>query len=155
MSLDFYQSLPQKRMGAGCLICDEQGRLLLVKPGYKPTWEIPGGIVEKDESPLACCRREVQEELGLAIPVGRLLVVDYNAPSPEKSESLMFIFDGGELSAEACGRIQLPQSELAGWQFFAPEHLPEALSPALRRRILAAWRQKQQGGGAYLENQAG
>ena len=34
---------PKKRMGAGVLIRDEQGRVLLVEPTYKQSWEIPSG----------------------------------------------------------------------------------------------------------------
>ena len=79
------KSLPKKRMGAGCLFFDEQGRVLLVRPTYKPVWEIPGGIVELNESPLQCCRREVQEEIGLARSIGDLLVVDYNRPAGAKN----------------------------------------------------------------------
>ena len=151
---DFYASLPKKRMGAGCLFFDGQGRVLLVKPAYKPSWEIPGGVVELDESPLACCRREVAEELGLEKAPGRLLVVDYNPAQGEKSESLMFIFDGGVLAPTEVSQIRLRPGELLDFGFFARTDLPESLTPALRRRILAAWQQVERGGGAYLENQA-
>ena len=50
---EFYKSLPTKHVGAGCLFCDDLGRVLLVNPVYKDPWEIPGGGVEIDESPLA------------------------------------------------------------------------------------------------------
>jgi hypothetical protein len=33
----FYESLPAKRMGAGCLFFDSEGKVMLVKPTYKPT----------------------------------------------------------------------------------------------------------------------
>jgi ADP-ribose pyrophosphatase len=38
---------------------------------YRPaierfTWELPAGLVEKDESPEACCARELKEETGFA-----------------------------------------------------------------------------------------
>ncbi len=64
-SSTFYATLPTKHVGAGCLFCDDLGRVLLVKPVYKDPWEIPGGGVEADESHLAACIREVREELGL------------------------------------------------------------------------------------------
>jgi 8-oxo-dGTP diphosphatase len=63
--------------GGGSLFRDEDGRVLLVDPVYKPTWDLPGGAVEKEESPHAACRREVAEELGLDRPPGRVLVVDW------------------------------------------------------------------------------
>ena len=55
----YYESLPKKRMGAGCLFFNERNEVLLVKPTYKPGWEIPGGVVEDNESPKQCCQREV------------------------------------------------------------------------------------------------
>jgi ADP-ribose pyrophosphatase YjhB (NUDIX family) len=150
--LTFYESLPKKRMGAGCLFFDEQGRILLVRPTYKPTWEIPGGIVERDESPLHCCRREVHEELGLVRDIGDLLVVDYNRPAGARTESLMFIFSGGVLSAEETAAIRLPSKELSDYRFFEPGALPPEITPTLRARVLAACRQAG-AGGVYLENQ--
>jgi 8-oxo-dGTP pyrophosphatase MutT (NUDIX family) len=139
-------------MAAGCLFRDEQGHILLVKPTYKPGWEIPGGVVEQDESPRQACRREIQEELGLDRPVGGLLVVDYNSPNPQKGESLQFIFDGGALAPAEIAAIRLPESELSEYRFFAPDDLPQ-MTPTLRRRVLAAWRQAEQAGAIYLEDQ--
>ncbi len=95
----FYASLPAKRMGAGCLFFDAAGQVMLVRPTYKLSWEIPGGVVERNESPKQCCKREVQEEIGLRREIGDLLVVDYNSEMGERSESLMFIFDGGTLTS--------------------------------------------------------
>jgi 8-oxo-dGTP pyrophosphatase MutT (NUDIX family) len=37
--------------------------VLLLEPTYKNDWEIPGGIIEDNESPKECCEREVFEEL--------------------------------------------------------------------------------------------
>ena len=63
----FYARLPAKRVAAGALCQDAAGRVLLVEPTYKDVWELPGGMVEADESPLAACRRELREELGIEV----------------------------------------------------------------------------------------
>lgn len=88
MSTDFTATLPRKRMGAAVYLTDEQARVLLVEPTYKPYWEIPGGAVEADESPYAAAIREVKEELGLMVRPGRLLVTDWVPARPDRTESL-------------------------------------------------------------------
>jgi 8-oxo-dGTP diphosphatase len=34
-------------------------------------WEFPGGTVEQDETPEACLKREIREEFGIKVSVGR------------------------------------------------------------------------------------
>ena len=149
----FYQSLPAKRMGAGCLFFNQDGQILLVKPTYKPVWEIPGGAVEKNESPKQCCQREIWEELGLNRDIGHLLVVDYNVETDEKTESLMFIFDGGILTSSDIKAVELNYDEISEICFFDVEALPGDMEHTLRNRVIMAWQQTVQGNGVYLENQ--
>lgn len=127
---------PKKRMGSGVLIRDEQGRVLLVEPTYKDSWEIPGGSVEADESPRTTCLREVKEELGLTRAVGRLLCIEWQGPEPDRSESLMFIYDGGVLSDPST--IHLPPDELASFRFVDPSEMDALMVERLPRRIRAA-----------------
>jgi ADP-ribose pyrophosphatase YjhB (NUDIX family) len=76
------------RVAAGALFFDDAGRVLLVHPTYKDTWDIPGGYVERGESPAAACRRELQEELGLDRKPVRLLAVDW-APNEGEGDKLL------------------------------------------------------------------
>ena len=149
----FYKSLPAKRMGAGCLFFKDDGQVMLVKPTYKPTWEIPGGAVENNESPKQCCQREIGEELGLSLAIGHLLVVDYNSETEVKTESLMFVFHGGILTSSEIEAIRLNQEELSEFRFFDIEALPVEMVDILRNRVIMAWRQINKGNGIYLENQ--
>ncbi|MCA9918903.1 MAG: NUDIX hydrolase [Anaerolineales bacterium] len=149
----FYDALPQKRMAAGCLFFNERQEVLLVKPTYKPSWEIPGGVTEDNESPKQGCQREVLEEIGLTREIGRLLVLDYNSESGPKTESLMFIFDGGVLDEAEIAAIHLPADELSEFAFFCRDNLPEAMTKPLKARVLAAWQQYDCGQAIYLENQ--
>src|SRR3954452_22659213 len=95
------------RMAAGALFVDEAGRPLLVKPTYKDGWDLPGGYVEPGESPLAACRREVAEELGIFPTIGALLIVDW-APNEREGDKLLFVFDGGTLNDALLQSIRLP-----------------------------------------------
>ncbi|GIF01578.1 NUDIX domain-containing protein [Paractinoplanes rishiriensis] len=62
---DYYAALPKNITGAGLILYDEDGRVLLVQPAYRvDTWEIPGGGLEDGEDPWHAASREVKEELG-------------------------------------------------------------------------------------------
>ncbi|WP_246412273.1 NUDIX domain-containing protein [Amycolatopsis dendrobii] len=129
---------PRKNAAAGALVRDEHGRILFVCPTYKPFLEIPGGLVEDDESPLAACRREVREELGIDAPVGRLLVVDWLPTHGVWRDSLQFIFDGGVLSREQIGAIRLAADEVSRFEFLGLEAARSRLRPSKARRVALA-----------------
>jgi 8-oxo-dGTP pyrophosphatase MutT (NUDIX family) len=152
MTDDFTATLPRKRMGAGVLLSDSQGRVLLVEPAYKPDWEIPGGTVEAGESPYAAAVRELKEELGLRVSPGPLLVVDWVPPQPDRTEGLMTVFDGGTLTPEQTARIQLPAEELRSWAWCTEPEAGQRLSALLARRVAAAVRARTENTVAYLEN---
>jgi 8-oxo-dGTP diphosphatase len=125
------------RVAAGVLYRDSAGRVLLVKPIYKDGWDLPGGYVEPGESPHAAASREVQEELGAALPVGRALVVDW-APHPEEGDKLLFIFDGGAVDDDALRATRPEPREIEAARFHPVDDL-FGLAPArLARRIALA-----------------
>lgn len=152
MTTDYTATLPRKRMGAGVLFADVHGRALLVEPAYKPDWEIPGGTVEADESPHVAARRELEEELGLTARPGRLLVIDWVPPRPDRTEGLMAVFDGGILTDEQAARIRLPPGELRGWAWCTERQAAERLSALLARRVAAALRARAAATTVYLED---
>jgi len=58
------------------LICDDQGRLLVVVRAAEPKrgmWDLPGGFTDPNESAEQAVRREVREELGLEVTSTRYL----------------------------------------------------------------------------------
>ena len=128
--LSWQRSLPRKWMAAGAVIRDHEGRVLMVEPTYKEAWEIPGGVVELDESPRAACARELREELGLALEPGRLLCLEWQHAEADRTESLMFLYDGGVLPPEAV--LRLPEHELSSYRFVPVEELSSATVPCSR-----------------------
>jgi 8-oxo-dGTP diphosphatase len=59
----------------GAIIFDASDRLLLIKRGHPPgmgSWSVPGGRLEPGETDPEGLRREVLEETGLLVQVGRL-----------------------------------------------------------------------------------
>ncbi|MBU2669631.1 NUDIX hydrolase [Actinoplanes bogorensis] len=154
---DFFASLPRKLVGAGALITDDSGRFLVVEPTYKDTWEIPGGLVEAGESPLTAVRRELQEELGLTLPVTTLLVIDWTPPpadQPTRPDGLMLVFDGGTLSPDQCEQITLPADELRSHRWCTDAEAAPFLIPRLARRMTAAQKARAAGATLYLEDGA-
>lgn len=139
-------------MGAAVLLTDSQERVLLVEPTYKPYWELPGGAVDRDESPRAGAARELREELGLDRVPGRLLVVDWVPPREGRTEGLMLVFDGGGLTEAELSAIVVPDDELRGWALCTEAEQRERLSPLLARRAAAALQARRGGGVAYLEH---
>lgn len=134
------------------MLTDGRGRVLLVEPVYKTDWEIPGGSVELDESPYAAAARELTEELGLTVRPGRLLVVDWVPPQPNRTEGLMMLFDGGILTPAQTAQIRLPPDELRSWAWCSEPEAGERLSELLARRVAAAVRARAEDGVVYLEN---
>ena len=151
MTAEWTASLPRKRMGAGVLFRrpGDDDRVLLVEPTYKPDWEIPGGVVEADESPRAAAAREVAEEVGLTVVPGRLLVADWVPPIDGRTEGLMMLFDGGVLDAGVA--ITLPAEELRSWTWATPQEVEELMLPFVARRVTAARHAAVAGTTVYLE----
>ena len=57
------------------------------------------------------------------------------------------------LSPGEIASIRLRSEELSEYQFFDRGALPPEMTPTLRARVLAAWRQASGAGGVYLEDQ--
>ncbi|NBM14745.1 NUDIX hydrolase [Streptomyces sp. GC420] len=139
-------------LAAGVLLFDEQDRVLLVDPTYKPGWEFPGGVVEAGEAPARAGMREVAEEIGITLErVPSLLVVDWEPPAPPGYGGLRLLFDGGRLDSAGAGQILLPGSELRGWRFVTEEEAERLLPPTRFERLRWALRARERGTVLNLE----
>ncbi|GAA0363264.1 NUDIX hydrolase [Actinoallomurus spadix] len=146
---DWYASLPSVYLAAGGLITDSSGRVLLVKPSYRPYWLFPGGVVETNEAPHLGCEREVSEEVGLRVSAGRLLVSDWVPADDERPRAnVYFLFDCGTYDADV--PIRLQEEELVDYAFVTPDEGVGMLSSASAARLPAALQARAAGTTRYL-----
>jgi len=125
----------RKATGSAVVMMNLDGEVLVMRRAYPPhDWVLPGGNAEAGESPLETATREVLEEMGLRIQPERLTGVYYQADH-RAGEFIHFVF-ACKIPADA--RIETDPAEVAEYGFFAPDGLPEPMSPSTRRRLLDA-----------------
>ena len=82
--------------GAHVLVTDASGRVLAVRTTYLgPGWMLPGGRVERSETPHRAAIRETREETGLNVTVDRLVLVDAH-----RRGNVSFVFTGSLVGGE-------------------------------------------------------
>jgi hypothetical protein len=57
---------------------------------------------------------ELREELGLSVEIGALLSVDWVPPHGPWDDTIVFVFDGGTLSAARIETLKITDNELSG-----------------------------------------
>ena len=149
---DFTTTLPTKRMAACALFLNAQQEWLIVKPTYRPDWLVPGGTIDANESPLAACKREVKEEIGLDVPISQPLCIAYQSPHGTRTESVQFVFWGGILIEDQINAIQLPAEELSQYRFVNPDTASQLLPPKLSHRLKFALMARLESRIIYLED---
>jgi 8-oxo-dGTP diphosphatase len=75
---NYPDDLPRHSVSAGAAVTREDGRMLAIKRADNGEWVLPGGVVELDEDPRDTVRREVLEETGVTVELGRLTGVYKN-----------------------------------------------------------------------------
>lgn len=147
--------LPRKRAIAQMLVRDRDDRVLLCRLTYKQDWDLPGGVVEVGESPQVAVGREVEEELGLSIDAGRLLLTDWLPPWSGWDDALCLVFDGGEHDAAITASIVRQESEIRDAVFCTLEEARERCTDFTARRIESALATLAAGAGAPAYTESG
>jgi len=120
-----------KQSAAGAVFRSADDRIVIVEPTYVDHWNLPGGELEPGESPLAACRREVREELGLDVPIGPLLCIDHI----RSRDAFRFLFDGGRVPDDFIDRCVLPADELRSIRFATLDEAAPLLHPQSASRL--------------------
>lgn len=145
--------LPRKRAIGQMLVRDDDGRVLLCNLTYKTDWDLPGGVVEVNESPREAVSREIQEELALEIPAGALVLTDWLPAWSGWDDAICLVFDGGTHDASLTDSIVREAREIRTAEFCTPEQVRERCADFTARRIESALANLATGGGpAYTES---
>ena len=119
-------------VGVKGLIFTEDQRVLLVRHTYQLGWQLPGGKVEKGESPSEALVRELKEELGVDCSASgqRLLGLFANFADFKNDYVSVFVIDGYRPH-----KLRPHWLEIADCGFFKLDDLPTDTTEATRRRI--------------------
>jgi 8-oxo-dGTP pyrophosphatase MutT (NUDIX family) len=149
--------LPRKRAISQMLIRSAGDgavdRVLLCQLTYKNDWDLPGGVVEVGESPQLAVSREVQEELGLTIEAGPLILTDWLPPWGGWDDAVCLVFDGGLHDEAILDSIVKQKREIRAAQFCTVEEAHRLCADFTARRVIAALRNlSEDPGPAYTES---
>jgi ADP-ribose pyrophosphatase YjhB (NUDIX family) len=110
---------PKYTVGSMAIVERDDGAVLLVRHSYRKKWGVPGGLVNRGEHPENGLRREVEEEVGIAVDVlgEPAVVVD---PDPQRVD-LVYRARPRDPAAEP----RPTSAEILEVRWFAPDDLPE------------------------------
>lgn len=109
----------------------EENTVFLIRHTYVPGWQFPGGGVEVGETAVESLHRELEEEGNIMLlgePQLRSLHLNL-AASKRDHVAVYLIRDFKQTSPK------VPDMEIAESGFFRLDALPEATTPATRRRL--------------------
>ncbi|MCB0017958.1 MAG: NUDIX domain-containing protein [Anaerolineales bacterium] len=130
-------------IGCSAWVCDETSKkVLLVKRVDNGRWVVPGGYMEAGENLTETCKREVWEESGIEIQVGRLIAVYTNPhmlltfPDGNKWQLVVMHFAG-----TVCGGQLTASEETVQAGFYSQEEISQLnLGEFDRLRVADGWR---------------
>lgn len=128
----------------GGAVVVRDGAVLLARraiPPWQGLWDLPGGFCDGAEHPADAARREVAEEVGLAVEIGAFIGMwldGYELPDGTTFDTLNCYFEASPVDdAEPV----LDPVECSEYRWFAPDELPwgEIAFPAQQEAALGAW----------------
>ncbi|GAB3070176.1 hypothetical protein GCM10027053_38310 [Intrasporangium mesophilum] len=143
-------TLPTKRAIAQGVLRSPDGEVLLCELVYKREWDLPGGVVDRHESPAACVVRELREELDLQVSVRALLAVNWLPALYGWADATVFVFDLGVLDRDVVLHASLERREIAAVHWTGPDDWALRAAP-YNQRLLTVLATNHEGT-LYLED---
>lgn len=112
---------PSFTVGSMCFIERSDGHMLLVRHLYRARWGVPGGLLERRETPEDAACREVQEEINLQVElVGEPAVVVDAVP-----QRVDIVYRARPADGASLADIRPSSAEIVEARWFPRESLPE------------------------------
>ena len=119
-------------LGARVLVVAPDGRIALVRHRYDGVWHLPGGGLNRREGFHAAALRELREETGLTdVTVERTLGAYLSLVEGKDDNIVLYIARVAAAPPLAPG--DAAEIDAADW--FAPDALPDTISPGSARRV--------------------
>jgi 8-oxo-dGTP diphosphatase len=116
-------------VSVAAVVTNDDGRVLVVRRRDTGNWEIPGGILERDESIYAGLRREVGEETGLSVEPDQLTGVYKNM----RLGVVALVF-----RAHVTGGTAGPTAESAAIEWWTADEITARMGETFAVRVLDA-----------------
>ncbi len=131
--------------GADAFVYNDERHLLLVRRSDNGLWGVPGGQLDPLEPPALGVVREVFEETGLKVRPTRLLGIfggtetfRLRYPNGDEINPVVTLFECQVVGGELGNR----DGEATAAAFFAPDALPDELTPITAYRLEASIQNK-------------
>jgi len=112
---------PSYTVGAISIIERPDGHVLLVRQAYRQRWGVPGGLLKRGEDPAVGARREVFEEVGIAIELMGPPAVVVDA----RPQRVDLVYRARPVTMAEVGEARPSSPEIVEVGWFAPDALPE------------------------------
>lgn len=138
-------------LAAGVLLFDEQDRVLLVDPTYKPGWEFPGGVVEPGRPRPGRGARGRRGDGDTAHRRAPAAPRRLGAARPARVRRSAAALRRRPSRPRRAGRLLLPGPELRAWRFVTEDEAADLLPPVRYARLRWALRARERDTVLYLE----
>lgn len=131
MRLGIRVFVARHRIGVGVVGFNNQRQVLLLRHVFHPKspWGIPGGWLDRNESPAKCALRELREETGISAVLGPVIYI-----SREPVPAHLGIYYEAFIEQDPL----VLSAEIIEWRWFDTNDLPDKMLPAVQLAIETA-----------------
>lgn len=139
MKLGIRLLMPKHRVGVNVVCIDQDNRVLMLKHVFHPLspWGLPGGWMDRKETPYECGLRELREETGITNATVCQTLVYFRNPGPDHLNIIVL----ARLD-ESQPQIVIDHKEIVEYMWVTPSMVPKSITPHTAAGLQQAWQTK-------------